>query len=144
MRPFYKGLILAALHLAVVASLGGKLLVDRATRPRVWMRALPYDPNLPIRGRYVRLRVDLQNRMVANSDPARGTFRLLPAPRADYAWDEPESGVAYFSPEDVEEPSRRSEGEELWVEVTLPKKGPPRPIRLAVKRGDTLALLPLD
>ncbi len=144
MRPFYKGLILAVLHLAVVGSLGGKLLVDRATRPRVWMHALPYDPNLPIRGRYVRLSVDLQNRMVADSDPARGTFRLQPAPRADYAWDEPGSFVAYFISEHVADPSRRPQGEELWVEVTLPKKGPPRPIRLAVKRGETLSLLPLD
>jgi len=44
--------------------------------------------------------------------------------------------VAYFLPEHAVDPSRRPQGEELWVEVTVPKKGPPRPIRLAVKRGD--------
>jgi hypothetical protein len=38
--------------------------------------------------------------------------------------------------------SRRQEGEELWVEVTIPKKGPPRPIRLGVKKGDG-AIIPL-
>ena len=52
-----KGLAVAALHVAIVASLGAKLLADRATRPRVWARTAPFDPNLPIRGRYVRLRV---------------------------------------------------------------------------------------
>jgi hypothetical protein len=44
--------------------------------------------------------------------------------------------LVYFVPEHVEDPSRRPQGEELWVEVTLPKKGPPRPIRLGVKKGD--------
>ena len=53
-----KGLIVAALHLAIVGSLGVKLLVDRATRPRVWARTGPIDPDSPLRGRYVRLRVE--------------------------------------------------------------------------------------
>src|SRR5262245_23140160 len=53
-----KGLIVAALHLAIVGSLGAKLLVDRATRPRVWARAAAADPYLPIRGRYISLRVE--------------------------------------------------------------------------------------
>jgi hypothetical protein len=44
--------------------------------------------------------------------------------------------LAFFIPEHVQDPSVRSQGEELWVEVTLPKKGPPRPIRLGVKKGD--------
>ena len=53
-----KGLIVAAIHLALVSSLGAKLLIDRATRPRVWARTAPVDPNLPIRGRYVQLRIE--------------------------------------------------------------------------------------
>jgi hypothetical protein len=53
-----KGLVVAALHLAIVGSLGAKLFVDRASRPRVWARTGPVDPNLPIRGRYVRLRIE--------------------------------------------------------------------------------------
>lgn len=31
---------------------------------------------------------------------------------------------------------------QLWAEVTLPRKGPPRPIRLGVKKGGLLT--PLD
>ena len=53
-----KSLVVGAIQLATVASLGAKLLVDRATRPRVWGRTAPADPNLPIRGRYVSLRIE--------------------------------------------------------------------------------------
>jgi hypothetical protein len=38
----------------------------------------------------------------------------------------------------------RAPGEELWVEVTLPRRGPPRPIRLAVKKDGVLTPLDLD
>jgi hypothetical protein len=43
--------------------------------------------------------------------------------------------VPFFIPEHIPDPSRRAPGEELWVEVTIPEKGPPRPIRLGVKKG---------
>ena len=44
--------------------------------------------------------------------------------------------VAYFIPEHIADPSRRPPGEQLWVEATIPASGPPRPIRLGVKKGD--------
>ena len=50
--------------------------------------------------------------------------------------------VLYFIPEHADDPSRRPMGEELWVEVTVPKKGLPRPIRLGVKKNGVLT--PLD
>jgi hypothetical protein len=40
-----KGLLLGALQLALVLSLGGKLLFDRMTRPRVWGLAQHTIPN---------------------------------------------------------------------------------------------------
>jgi hypothetical protein len=52
-----KGLLIAALHVGIVASIGAKLLYDRHTRPRVWAQTVPYDPNLPIRGRYLSLQL---------------------------------------------------------------------------------------
>jgi hypothetical protein len=146
MKPLYKGLILAAVQIALVASLGGKLLVDRATRPRVWVKAQPVDPFLPIRirGRYVNLTLDATAQMV----PVPGTasdareLRLRPA---EPPFKIPNRvGVAFFIPEGVPDPSLRPAGEELWVEVTVPKKGPPRPIRLGVKKGDVLSVLDLD
>ena len=123
MKPFVRGLAIAAIHVALVSSLGAKLLFDRATRPRVWMVAAPYDPSLPIRGRYVRLR------LVRTADRAASPVNTS----------EP---VAFFIPEHIPDPSRRPAGEELWVEVTVPRSGPPRPIRLAVVKNGVFT--PLD
>ena len=52
--------------------------------------------------------------------------------------------LAFFIPEYVPDPSVRAPGEELWVEVTLPKQGAPRPIRLGVKKDGVLTPLDLD
>ena len=56
-RPWIKGTVIAALQVVLVASLGAKLLHDRATLPRVWVQAAPFDPDMPIRGRYVSLQL---------------------------------------------------------------------------------------
>ena len=42
--------------------------------------------------------------------------------------------IAFFLPESAPDPSRLQEGETLWAEVTVPESGPPRPIRLEVRR----------
>lgn len=118
MTRLQKGLLLALLHLAIVLGVAGKYYSDRTRLPRVWVRAMPFDPNLPIRGRYVRLQLVGS---VSVSGP-----------------------VAYFIPEHVPDPSRRPPGEELWVEVSIPAKGPPRPIRLGVKKDGVLTPLELN
>ena len=56
--------------------------------------------------------------------------------------------LAYFIPPQAADPSWRPAGEELWVEVSLPGEGAPRPIRLGVRRatspdGTTAPVLPL-
>lgn len=149
--PMRKGLIVAALHVAVVGSIGVKLLVDRAVRPRVWARAAPYDPDLPIRGRYVRIRIEGTidpGQPLGTATPVTVTSRdsrLVLSPSGQSTGltahssrrgtdmvgvlDQP---LAYFIPEGIPDPSRRAPGEELWVEVTLPARGAPRPIRLGV------------
>ena len=159
-----KGLIVALVHVLFVCSLGGKLLVDRSRRPRVWARTAPVDPDSPLRGRYVRLRVE-------SSDPesltgaadsshvalAEREGQLVLRPSADdtgltaslttvqqrkmVVLEQP---LAFFIPEHVPDPSMRAPGEELWVEVTLPKRGGPRPIRLAIKKDGVLTPLDLD
>ncbi len=55
------GVVLALVHVLLVGTLGLKLLADRARLPRAWARTVPYDPNLPIRGRYVRLRLEVHS-----------------------------------------------------------------------------------
>jgi hypothetical protein len=44
--------------------------------------------------------------------------------------------ILFFIPDTIPDPSRVPTGSTLWVEVTIPKKGPPRPIRLGVSKGD--------
>jgi hypothetical protein len=39
----------------------------------------------------------------------------------------------FFLAEHAPDPMALKHGQELWIEVTLPPKGPPRPIQLAVK-----------
>ena len=159
-----KGLIVALVHVLMVCSLGAKLLVDRARRPRVWARTAPVDPDSPLRGRYVRLRVESSDpeSLAAGPDSyhvmlAERDGQLLLRPSAEdtgltasatsvqqrkaLVLDQP---LAFFIPEHVPDPSIRPSGEELWVEVTLPRRGAPRPIRLGVKKDGVLTPLDLD
>jgi hypothetical protein len=45
--------------------------------------------------------------------------------------DEP---VDFYIAEHADDPSRLKPGQELWIEVTVPPIGPPRPIQLALKQ----------
>jgi len=163
MTPRQAGLALAVIHAGLVASLGAKLLADRARLPHGWARTVPYDPDLPIRGRYVRLRLEVpverlpadigrwdrrsvrvevrDDRVVAALDTAARTMAQLDSVPGGLrvSLDEP---VAFFIPEHIPDPSIRPAGEELWAEVTIPRRGPPRPIRLGVMKGG--ALTPLE
>jgi hypothetical protein len=152
-----KSLVVAAVHVAIVASLAAKLLADRVTRPRVWARSAPFDPNLPIRGRYVSLRIEVEGspeltgrdvdlvardgKLTAAAAPDSTGLRIMP--RASAASFVLQSPVAFFIPEHADDPSRRPPDEELWVEVTIPRRGPPRPIRLGVRKHGTLTPLEL-
>src|SRR5580704_13939754 len=62
MTPLLKGLILCGVQTVMVLSIGGKLLLDRATQSRIWVRVAPYDPSSPIRGRYVSLTINAEAR----------------------------------------------------------------------------------
>ena len=171
MNTFVKGSVVAVLQVAIVLSLGGKLLYDRAHRPRIWVKTGSVDPELPIRGRYLTL--NLQVRAAGTSSPGTtnkcdpyswqpvelvvedgtlvahrtteqtglslATWGRHPVPdNSDvyFLW----PSVAFFLPEHAETP-RLKAGDELWAEVTIPRKGPPRPIQLAIKSGS--AWIPL-
>lgn len=151
-----RGIVLAALQCALVLSVAGKYEIDRQRLPRVWVKTGPVDPSLPIRGRYLSLRlaVDgpndgnylesarlvIQNERLTAAPAApglgvpinrfggRGWFLMVP--------------VAFFLPEHAADPSRLAAGEELWVEVSVPARGAPRPLRLGIKKDGVLT--PLD
>ena len=59
MTALQKGLLLGVLQVAIVTSLGAKLAWDRHRLPRGWARVGVYDPDLPIRGRYLALQLDV-------------------------------------------------------------------------------------
>lgn len=153
----FRGLALALVHCSFALAMAGKYWIDRERLPRVWARTAPADPNLPVRGRYVRLGVVVEN---PSPDPSLRPARLKIIDgrltlehfgeegthfyriQGDAAvLQEP---VAFFIPEHVADPSVRAAGEELWVEVSVPSNGPPRPIRLGVKTDSGLKPLDLD
>jgi uncharacterized membrane-anchored protein len=156
MKPVYRGVAVAFLQCLIVLSVAGKYAMDRERLPRVWVKAAPFDPNLFVRGRYVSLRLEVEapaaagawvsarlsadgGRLVATPDPA-GTVHIT-SNGAQWMIAEP---VAFFIPEHVPDPSRRAPGEELWVEVSVPARGSPRPIRLGVKRNGIVTPLELQ
>lgn len=50
-----RAVLLIAIQCLLVTSIAGKYLYERATCPRVWVKVAQYDPNLPMRGRYLAL-----------------------------------------------------------------------------------------
>jgi hypothetical protein len=167
-----KGLLLGAVQVVLVLSLGGKLLYDRMTRPRVWVLSAMYDPELPIRGRYLSERLQFpvegfsyrttdnrnssewfNNREWAYLETRDGQLIGKAAGSGPGVWvylhRNHDGSLVAFSEEPVlvfisdraEVPNLKT-GEELYVEVTIPLKGPPRPIRMGIKRDSVVTPLP--
>jgi hypothetical protein len=161
-----KGLIVGVAQLLLVSSVGAKFLVDRANYPRLWVETAPYDPDLPIRGRYVNIALLVDAELAktsvdAGKGPSMYQARLESRGGRLVAVEDPDGGhwvterncgdrkcwqlsapLAYFITEHAVDPSRPREASRLWAEVTLPPTGAPRPLRLGVKKGDELT--PLD
>jgi hypothetical protein len=157
MKPAYRGIAVLMAHCALVLSVAGKYTWDRSRLPRAWANATPIDPSLPIRGRYVTMQLRVEPRdtnvessvarivaenghLVAYAD-LKGTHLIWRRRPDVWILTEP---VPFFIPEHATDPSLRAPGEELWVEVSVPPNGPPRPIRLAVKKDGVLKPLALD
>ena len=162
MTPLAKGLVVGAAQVLLVAGIGAKFLYDRANYPRLWVETAPFDPDMPIRGRYVNmaLRVDADRAAPGDGDRAPDMFRARLEARGDalVAIQDDDNGrhwvrsgrcgerncwllaapLAYFIPEHGDDPSRQPEGSTLWAEVTLPPSGAPRPVGLGVKKGDAI------
>lgn len=144
-----RGLALAALQLLLALAVFGRLQLDRIIQPRVWARTVPIDPVDPLRGRYLRLWLEAEDRraspeanvvfavendrLVVRDAPAAAGIRLRELPPADSGKVVPDKPVAFFLPESAADPSQLGPGQELWVEVTVPPHGLPRPIRLEVR-----------
>jgi hypothetical protein len=182
-------LALLILQLLIVCSIAAKYLYQRWTCPRVWTRAAAYDPQLPMRGRYLSLQLTVDgcqstlpsakeaafprdqngavrpgpfvvqpqrvyfnaslqtkdNRLVAiripDPDIHSGGEEVSAAAGAPCSEMRLESPVNFYIAETAQSPLPLKPGQELWIEVTVPPKGPPRPIQLALK--DKGAWMPL-
>lgn len=159
MTPLAKGLVVGAVQVLLVAGIGAKFLSDRATYPRLWVETAPYDPVMPIRGRYVSiaLLVDAErpapgvaadrapnlflarleargDRLLAVQDDERGRHWVRSGRCGERNCWQLATPLAYFIPEHAVDPSRPQDGAALWAEVTLPPTGAPRPIRLEVRK----------
>ena len=170
MKTFQRALVVILLHLAIIGTLYAKYSYERSTRPRVWVKTIGYDPDLPIRGRYVALSLEVATDVVAKpeGDPKYRWYTSTPVhlvvrngelfAASDAVGDQyltyrelqttPHAvlskPVLYFLPEHAENPTWRPRNQELWAEVTIPKKGPPRPIRLGVKTNGSIEPLNLN
>lgn len=176
MSRLKKGLAVALLHLLVVGSLGAKLLYDRSHRPRVWVRVANYDPDLPIRGRYLSLSLEIPTEGITVTKSAYSYSRdkdgkpifwpearpgrcdlvlrnnILTAVGSEQGQytlfvrqfrDQPSvvlvnTMTPFFIPEHLDTRAIRN-AQQLWMEATIPRKGPPRPIRLAAKQDGVLS-----
>lgn len=174
MNKMRKGLLLGALQIVLVLSLGAKLLYDRMNRPRVWVLAAVYDPELPIRGRYISERLQMPTEGFTYTESAQQNWnewamnrrwaylavrdgKLFAYPQGSGAGEwiflrkNNDGTIAAFSDEPVllfvsdrAELPQLQRGQEIWVEVTVPAKGPPRPIRMGVKKDGVITPLHLD
>jgi hypothetical protein len=159
MKPLHRGIALGVLQCVLVLSVAGKYAWDRGRLPRAWVRTGPIDPNLPIRGRYVSLQLDVVLTPEAASDQSTAYRRVELFVENGVLKARPGSGnrgvmvtggphpmlvepVAYFIPEHAADPTSLHQGEELWAEVSVPESGPPRPIRLGIRRNG--ALTPIE
>jgi len=169
-----------AVQVALVLSIAGKYLYERETCPRVWAQAVAFDPQMPMRGRYLstQLVVDGCGSTLPSAKHAQfprdvsgavkpgpyvvggapvnfnATLKVennrLVAVRDDdnnnnvgqMIWADPntpcdqmrlQTATDFFLAEHAPDPTALKHGQQLWMEVTLPPKGAPRPIQLAVK-----------
>jgi hypothetical protein len=82
-----------------------------------------------------------ENKLIAlrvpESDTSTSTQSVVAWPGAPCDQLNLSSPVDFYIPEKAADPTRLKPGQQLWIEVTLPPKGPPRPLQLALKDNGT-------
>ena len=153
--PRGAGLLLALLQGGLLLAVASLDQIENATQPRGWARTVPVDPDLPIRGRYVTFVLQVPAEGVSSAASFASVElrvrdgRVVAGP-ASRGGGNPRNAalqkgggspsallgepLAFFLPEHSADPSQRLADETLWAEVTLPRNGPPRPLRLGVER----------
>lgn len=76
-----------------------------------------------------------RDRLIAISAGSRASLNLELRPGRDCHNLRAFGDMPFFVPDTAKLPTHLSKDEELWMEVTLPPAGPPRPVQLAIKRN---------
>jgi len=173
---------LLVVQMGLVSTIAAKYLYQRWRCPRAWTRAAAYDPETPMRGRYLNLQLTVDGCQSTLPSAKEATFprdvngAIRPGPfvlrpQAVYfdanlkvennrleairiqdpetysggqevsamrgarceemRLDEP---VDFYIADTAQSPLPLKANQELWIEVTVPPKGPPRPMQLALKQ----------
>lgn len=110
-----RGVLVGALHLALLGAVYGRFAYDRARLPRSWVAVRVVDPDSLVRGRYLALQTtDTKPPLYFN----------------------------IYIPEHARVPELRP-GEELWAEISRAKNAP-RPIRLAIRSNGQMRPINTD
>jgi hypothetical protein len=169
-RQTNRAILLLVIQATLVLSIAGKYLYERRTCPRAWVGAAQFDPNQPLRGRYLAMQLTVDACALPRDEAHRYSYypnktdgwqwsvrsvvqngKLVPVPakdtdrreltdeltlRADHPCERAtlSQGVDFFIPDLAKGPFPLGPREELWVEVTVPPMGPPRPIQLALSK----------
>jgi uncharacterized membrane-anchored protein len=175
-------IVLLLIQLALVSTIAAKYLYQRRSCPRVWTHAAAYDPEMVMRGRYLRLQLTVDGcqstlpsalhavfprnsdgttkptgftvnsefpfQFRANLKVENNKLVAIRIPEADQSskgvmlWAMPGAScdallihepVDFYIAEHAADPTQLKPGQELWMEVTIPPQGPPRPLQLALK-----------
>lgn len=136
-----RGLALAVLQMLLAVAVAGKYAVDRERLPRAWVRA----SSGYARGQYVTL--TLEPKHVSAQNPAGVRLQAVIRDGELYVESAADGTLNLGSMQQQEGRFRLyppvqlfvagagvPRGGELWVEVSVPPKGMPRPIRIASGR----------
>jgi len=180
-----RAITLIVIQCLVVSSIAAKYLYQRMTCPRVWVQVVQYDPNLPMRGRYLAMSPIVNACGLARDEEAKSSSyqdettkkqitvwewrvqtkandgklvvedarNVLPrndtemirlGSNQNCSQSSLAPAVDYFIPDTAKSPFPLKPGTKLWAEVTVPPKGPPRPIQLAISENGQWRPLALD
>jgi hypothetical protein len=186
-RLMFSGVSIALLvvQLALVSTIAVKYFYQRWRCPSVWTRAAAYDPQMPMRGRYLSLQLTvdgcqstlpsakeatfprdvdgairpgsfvlrpqavgfsanlkvengrLEAIRIQNAGLDRGGQEISAMPGARCEDMRLKDPVDFYLADTAQGPLPLKANQELWIEVTVPPNGPPRPIQLALKQDGT-------
>jgi hypothetical protein len=86
MSPAMKGVTVLAVQMALVLSVAAKYGWERKECSQVWARAGQYDPDLPLRGRYLALNLTIDSCGLPRNEESGSRFDSADGRHVNYSW----------------------------------------------------------